>query len=103
MAVKIRTNFKKNKKRNNRGFVVDKNEFGKEEWYSTLYERMEKMKMTCKSYEEILKVNKDGKWKYHPMWNIRVEDEKSHILLRFNLKKEQWNEVYKKKHSREWR
>ena len=53
--------------------------------------------MTYKSYEEILKVNKDVKWEYHPMRNIRVEGEKSHIPLRFNLTKEQWNEVYKKK------
>ena len=88
---------KRDKKRNTRGFVMAKNESGKEEWYSTFYERIEKMKMTYKSYEEILKVNKDDKWKYNPMRNIRVEGEKSHIPLRFNLTNEQWNEVYKKK------
>ena len=82
MSVKIITNSNRDKKRNTSGLLVTKNEFEKEEWYSTFYERMEKMKMIYKSNEEILKINKDGKWKYHPMRNIRAEGEKSHIQLK---------------------
>ena len=67
---------RRDKKRNTRGFVVSKNEYGGEEWYASFYERM-KNGCTLKSYYEVLEENKKGKWREHPM---RIQRNRGKII-----------------------
>jgi len=81
---------KRDKKRNTKGFIVASNEFGKEEWYSSFYNRFKSKGMIFDSYEEVLKANKDGMWKEHPLRKQFVDGKLDSVPLRINLSKEGW-------------
>jgi len=83
----------KDKKRNTKCFMVAKNEFGQEEWYPKFYKRMRDKNLVYKDYQEILKINKDGVWKEHPMKINYMNGQLASIPLRFDLNKDQWKKV----------
>ena len=87
---------KRDKKRNTRGFVVSKNEYGREEWYASFYERMKKNGCTLKSYDEVLDENKKGKWREHPMRIQRNRGKIISVPLRFDLNKDEWRNLPKR-------
>lgn len=82
----------KDKKRNTKGFIVAKNEFGREEWYASFFKRMSDKKLTYNDYNEIIEVNKEGIWKLHPLRNQYEHGELKSIPLRINLDKEGWKQ-----------
>lgn len=74
-----------------------KNEYGRTECYSSFYNRMKEKNCTYSTYEEVLKANKIGLWKEHPMKVIRQNNTIITAPLRFDLNKDGWKEVIKNK------
>ena len=81
---------KRDKKRNTRGFVVARNEFGSEEWYGSFYQRMKKKGLTLKDYSEVILANKEGLWRLHPLRQQFSNGIPTSIPLRIDLSRDGW-------------
>ena len=56
---------------------------------------MKKLKMAYNTYKNIIKTNKNGKWKLHPMRSNKFSHTHPFIPLWFKIANEGWMKVFK--------